>query len=45
MPLFLYICFMGKNKYIETPENLYKLFEDYKKEVKNNPKDKEIKGR
>ena len=35
---------MGKKKYIKTPEDLYKLFEDYKSEVKNNPKDKEIKG-
>ena len=29
---------MGKNKYIETPEKMYELFEAYKKEVKDNPR-------
>jgi hypothetical protein len=28
---------MGKKKYIETPEKLWQLFNDYKKEVKDNP--------
>lgn len=28
---------MGKNKYIETPDKLWQLFEGYKKEVKANP--------
>ena len=28
---------MGKPKYIETPEQLWQLFLDYKKEVKTNP--------
>lgn len=31
---------MAKNKYIETPEKLYELFEAYKKEVKDNPRKK-----
>jgi hypothetical protein len=29
---------MGKNKYIETPEKMWELFEAYRKEVKNNPR-------
>lgn len=28
---------MGKNKYIETPEKLWELFEAYKKTIANNP--------
>lgn len=28
----------GKKKYIETPEKMWELFEDYKKEVKDNPR-------
>jgi len=28
---------MGKNKYIESPEKMWSLFEDYKTYVKNNP--------
>lgn len=28
---------MGKNKYIETPEKMWELFVDYKKEVNENP--------
>jgi len=28
---------MAKHKYIETPEKLWQLFEEYKKDVKNNP--------
>jgi len=29
---------MGKNKYIETPEKMWELFEAYKKDVKENPR-------
>jgi hypothetical protein len=29
---------VGKNKYIETPEKMWELFEAYRKEVKNNPR-------
>ena len=29
---------MGKRKYIETPEMMYKLFEEYRNEVKSNPR-------
>lgn len=29
---------MAKNKYIETPEKMWELFEAYVKEVKNNPR-------
>tara|TARA_R110000803_G_scaffold50079_1_gene104028 strand:+ start:848 stop:1282 length:435 start_codon:yes stop_codon:yes gene_type:complete len=29
---------MGKNKYIETPEKLWEIFEAYRKEVKDNPR-------
>ena len=29
---------MGKNKYIETPEKLWELFEEYKADVKSNPR-------
>lgn len=29
---------MGKNKYIETPEKMWELFQAYKKEVKDNPR-------
>lgn len=29
---------MGKNKYIETPQKLWELFEAYKKDVKENPR-------
>ena len=28
---------MGKKKYIETPERMWELFEDYKKDVNENP--------
>ncbi len=28
---------MGKNKYIQTPEELWRLFTEYKKQTKNNP--------
>lgn len=31
---------MGKNKYIETPEKMWELFQSYKKEVKRNPRTK-----
>lgn len=33
---------MAKHKYIETPEALYKLFEDYVKETKSNPRKKHV---
>jgi hypothetical protein len=29
---------MGKNKYIETPDKMWELFEAYRKEVKDNPR-------
>jgi len=29
---------MAKNKYIETPEKLYEMWEEYKDEVKSNPR-------
>jgi aspartyl/asparaginyl-tRNA synthetase len=29
---------MGKNKYIESPEKMWELFEAYRQEVKNNPR-------
>jgi hypothetical protein len=29
---------MGKNKYIETPEKMWELFEAYRKDVKDNPR-------
>ena len=29
---------MGKKKYIETPEKLWEIFQDYKKSVKDNPR-------
>jgi hypothetical protein len=29
---------MGKRKYIETPERMWQLFEEYRKEVKGNPR-------
>jgi len=29
---------MGKNKYIESPEKMWELFQAYKKEVKSNPR-------
>ncbi len=29
---------MGKNKYIESPEKMWELFEAYRKEVKSNPR-------
>lgn len=35
---------MGKNKYIKTPEDLYKLFEEYKEKTKSSPRRKTIKG-
>lgn len=35
---------MGKHKYIETPEKLYSLFEDYKKDVKSNPRHRKVTG-
>jgi hypothetical protein len=28
---------MGKNKYIETPERMWELFQEYKAEIKSNP--------
>lgn len=28
---------MGKNKYIETPERMWELFQSYKKKINNNP--------
>ena len=31
---------MGKNKYIETPEKMWDLFEAYKKQTKDNPRTK-----
>jgi hypothetical protein len=33
---------MAKNKYIESPEALSQLFEDYKKECKSNPRKKHV---
>jgi hypothetical protein len=33
---------MAKHKYIETPEQLYELFELYQKEVKENPRKKHV---
>jgi hypothetical protein len=33
---------MGKNKYIETPEKLYELFEKYRDETKSNPRKKHV---
>lgn len=35
---------MGKNKYIETPEKLLQLFDDYKTEVKSNPRTRKVTG-
>ncbi len=37
---------MGKNKYIETPEKMYKLFSEYKTHIKDNPIEKmDFKGK
>ena len=33
---------MGKHKYIETPEKMWDLFENYRKEVKDNPRKKHV---
>jgi hypothetical protein len=33
---------MGKNKYIETPEKLFKFFKEYEKEVKSNPRTEHV---
>jgi hypothetical protein len=33
---------MGKHKYIETPEKMWQLFEDYIKEAKSNPRKKMV---
>lgn len=33
---------MGKNKYIETPEKMWELFEAYRKDVKDNPRVKHV---
>jgi len=35
---------MGKNKYIETPEALLELFNEYKNEVKSNPRTRKVTG-
>lgn len=35
---------MGKPKYIETPEKLYDLFQEFKDEVKSNPRERKITG-
>lgn len=35
---------MGKHKYIETPEKLYELFEQYKSDVKDNPRSRKVTG-
>ena len=35
---------MGKNKYIETPEKMLELFEAYRKDVKGNPRSKNVFG-
>lgn len=35
---------MTKHKYIETPEKLWELFEEYKADVKANPRNKKIRG-
>lgn len=35
---------MSKKKYIETPERLLQLFEEYKKEVKANPRTRKVTG-
>jgi maltose-binding protein MalE len=33
---------MGKHKYIETPEKMWEYFEQYRAEVKNNPRKKHV---
>jgi maltose-binding protein MalE len=33
---------MGKHKYIETPEKMWEYFEQYRKEVKDNPRKKHV---
>lgn len=33
---------MAKKKYIETPEKMWDLFEEYRKEVKSNPRKKHV---
>ena len=33
---------MSKHKYIETPEELYNLFEQYKSDVKDNPRKRHV---
>jgi hypothetical protein len=33
---------MGKNKYIETPQRMWELFEAYRKDVKDNPRVKHV---
>lgn len=33
---------MAKKKYIETPEKMWELFEDYRKKVKDNPRVKHV---
>lgn len=35
---------MGKNKYIESPERMWELFDAYRKEVKSNPRKKQVFG-
>lgn len=35
---------MAKHKYIETPERLYELFEEYKTDVKSNPRTRKVTG-
>lgn len=35
---------MGRTKLIETPDKLYKIFEEYRQETKANPRKKTIKG-
>lgn len=35
---------MAKHKYIESPEDMYMLFEEYRLQVKSNPKKKLIQG-
>jgi len=33
---------MAKHKYIETPEKMWELFEDYRKDIKDNPRTKHV---
>jgi hypothetical protein len=35
---------MAKHKYIETPEKMWELFEEYREEIKGSPKEKLVEG-